>query len=289
MFDTSPHRILARFMLAISLATPIITAAPEQAHAVIIDGVAARINAEIITLYDVRIAATPFMLQRGMDPSVLQDPARRSKIYRQVLDDLIERKLLLQEAGKLGLSITDEEVEQWIAFTRQQQGLSEEQFKATIAQYGMNYTDYRAMMRQNLLRLRVTQFKVGAKVSISDAEVEARYRERASAAYAAYLDYLIGSGPILQLILRERHQDSPLGAESQRQFRRLLRRVAEDTRRALSLAPREAFVLLELTAGIPEALARLVRGGEIDRETAHATCRRLVTASVDGVAVAPTT
>ena len=57
-----------------------------------------------------------------------------------------------------------------------------------------------------------------------DREGEA-YRERAGAAYAAYLDYLIESGPILQLILRERHQDSPLGAESQRQFRRLLRRA----------------------------------------------------------------
>ncbi|GAB5349578.1 TetR/AcrR family transcriptional regulator [Alteriqipengyuania sp. 357] len=115
----------------------------------------------------------------------------------------------------------------------------------------------------------------------------ATYRERASAAYAAYLDYLIESGPILQLILRERHQDSPLGPESQRQFRRLLRRVAEETRRPLGLAPREAFVLLELTTGIPEALARLVRGAEIDRDTAHATCRRLVSASVDGFAVAP--
>ena len=44
----------------------------------------------------------------------------------------------------------------------------------------------------------------------------APYRDRASAAYAAYLDYLIESGPILQLILRERHQDSPLGSASQR-------------------------------------------------------------------------
>ena len=90
-----------------------------------------------------------------------------------------------------------------------------------------------------------------------------------------------------RLAARIRHQDSPLGAESQRQFRRLLRRVAEDTRRALGLAPREAFVLLELTTGIPEALARLVRGGEIGRDTAHATCRRLVAASVDGFAVPP--
>lgn len=113
----------------------------------------------------------------------------------------------------------------------------------------------------------------------------APYRDRASAAYAAYLDYLIESGPILQLILRERHQDSPLGSASQRKFRRLLRRLAQETCNALSLAPREAFVLLELTSGIPEALARLVRDGEIDRETAHATCRRLVTASIDGLAV----
>lgn len=114
----------------------------------------------------------------------------------------------------------------------------------------------------------------------------ASYRDRASAAYAAYLDYLIESGPILQLILRERYQDSPLGSDSQRHFRRLLRRLAEDTRRALSLSPREAFVLLEITSGIPEALARQVRDGQIDRKTANATCRRLVMASVDGLTVA---
>ena len=117
---------------------------------------------------------------------------------------------------------------------------------------------------------------------------DATYRERARAAYAAYLDYLIESGPILQVILRERHQDSPLGPESQRRFRRLLRHVADQARRALRLAPREAFVLLELTSGIPEALARLVRAGEIDRETAHATCDRLVLAAVDGFAAGPT-
>ena len=116
---------------------------------------------------------------------------------------------------------------------------------------------------------------------------DALYRDRACAAYAAYLDYLIESGPILQLILRERHQDSPLGLESQRQFRGLLRRIAEETCRALSLTPREAFVLLELTAGIPEALARLARKREIDHDTAHATCRRLVSASVDGFSDAP--
>lgn len=128
---------------------------------------------------------------------------------------------------------------------------------------------------------------LGARILPPLASGKTPYRDRASEAYAAYLDYLIESGPVLQLILRERHQDSPLGPESQRRFRQLVRRVASETCHALDLAPREAFVLIELTGGIPEALARLVRGGEIDRDTAHATCRRLVMASVDGFAPAP--
>ncbi|MXP08954.1 TetR/AcrR family transcriptional regulator [Pseudoblastomonas halimionae] len=130
--------------------------------------------------------------------------------------------------------------------------------------------------------------RLGSRVLPALDASDASYRERAGAAYSSYLDYLIESGPILQLILRERHQDSPLGPDSQRRFRLLLRQVAALTRQALRLAPREAFVLLELTSGIPEALARLVRAGEIDRATAHATCDRLVLAAVDGFAVGPT-
>jgi len=129
--------------------------------------------------------------------------------------------------------------------------------------------------------------RLAARILPELASGDQPFRDRACTAYAAYLDYLIESGPILQLILRERHQDSPLGPESQREFRRLLRRLAEGTCEALDLAPREAFVLIELTSGIPEALARLVRSGEIDRDTAHATCRRLIAASLDGFAVAP--
>ncbi len=111
------------------------------------------------------------------------------------------------------------------------------------------------------------------------------YQDRALEAFDAYLDYLLEHGPILQLILRERHQDSPLGPTSRARFRSLLRRIARETSQALAIAPREAFVLLELVAGIPESLAPLVRLDQIDRDTAHATSRRLVAASLDAFKV----
>jgi AcrR family transcriptional regulator len=112
------------------------------------------------------------------------------------------------------------------------------------------------------------------------------FATRAVEAYTGYLAYLIETGPVLLLILRERHQDSPLGAESQLRFCRLLRFLASQAARDLDLSPRESFVWLELTAAIPEALARMVQSREIDRETAEVTCRRLVRASLESFAVA---
>lgn len=178
LFCSRPLRSLLapRHLGALLAAAILMSSATLQA--VPFDGVAARINTEIVTMYDVREAAPPFLLQQGIDPSVLQSPTERARIYRQVLEDLIERKLLLQEAKKLGIGVSDEDLEQWVGYMRQQQNMSEEQFKATVEQYGMSYENYREMMRENLLRMRITQQRVGSKVSITDAEVEDAYRTR---------------------------------------------------------------------------------------------------------------
>ena len=114
------------------------------------------------------------------------------------------------------------------------------------------------------------------------------FERRAIGANLAYFHYLVEAGPVLQLILKERNQDSPLGQESRKRFMRLARSLATQTCHALALEPREAFVLIELNGAIPEALARLVRSGEIDQETAAQTCERLIAASLQSFALRPT-
>jgi peptidyl-prolyl cis-trans isomerase SurA len=153
-------------------------AVSSPASAAIIDRIVARINDDIITFYELKEATTPFLLQNGMDPQVLDDPQRRQAIYKEVLEDMVDQHLLLQEADKLDLSVTEEQIDQWLAHTRQQQGLDEEQFREMIQHYGMSYSAYREMIRKNLLKLRITQVRVGSQVSISDEEVEEAYLER---------------------------------------------------------------------------------------------------------------
>lgn len=171
------RRLSALCALLACLSLSVIAATP-SAYAEIIERVAARVNDDIITLYDIRQAATPFLLQKGMSPNALKNKNTREKLLKQVLDDLIERRLLLQEARKLDLRISDAELDQWLAYTRQQQGLSDDQFKQMIGQYGMTFADYKDMVRQNLLRVRITRIKVGSKVSVSDAEVDEAFRAR---------------------------------------------------------------------------------------------------------------
>ncbi len=161
------------------LTTGLLTvAAPMAANAEVIDRIVARINDQIVTYWDVKQAATPYMLENGMDPSALDNPKQRHAIYKKVLDDLVDRKLLLQEAKKLDLSVSDQQVDQWLAYTRQQQKMSEAQFRQMIQHYGMTYASYREMIRQNLLKLRLVKVKVGSQVKVTDDEVDQAYRDR---------------------------------------------------------------------------------------------------------------
>lgn len=166
------RRLLAALLVIAALVSTNI------ASAEVIDRVVARVNNEVLTLYDVRQAAIPYLLQQGINPDILKKEDRRGPLYREVLEDLVDRKLLLQEAEKLELQIQDAELDQWLAFTRQQQNLSEEQFAQMIEQYGMRYDAYREMVRENLLKVRMIKIKVGSQVNISQEEVDAAYREK---------------------------------------------------------------------------------------------------------------
>lgn len=174
----APRYIILSVLLGVATVAGALTLGTTPVEAKTIDRIVAHVNDEIITLYELEKAATPFMLQNGMDPSVLEDPERRPDVLARVLEELVDRKLLLDEADKLDLQVTDKEVDQWLTYTREQQGVSEAQFKQLISQYGMDFSEYREMIRQNLLKLRIVKVKVGSQVSVSEKKVEREYRKR---------------------------------------------------------------------------------------------------------------
>jgi len=145
---------------------------------VVIDEVIARVNDDIITRFELQRAAIPFLMQEGEDPGTLDDPQRREEIYQRVLQDMVDRKLLVEKAREMDLSINDQQIQQWLRYTRQQRGLSAQQFRQAIEQYGISFEAYRNLIRQNLLKYRLVKVQLGSQISISDDEVDEAYREQ---------------------------------------------------------------------------------------------------------------
>ncbi len=153
-------------------------AAERDSGGVVIDEVIARVNDDIITRFELQRAAIPFLMQEGEDPSALDDPQRREEIYQRVLQDMVDRKLLVEKAREMDLSIKDQQVQQWLKYTRQQRGLSAQQFRQAIEQYGISFEAYRNLIRQNLLKYRLVKVQLGSQISISNEEVDEAYREQ---------------------------------------------------------------------------------------------------------------
>ncbi len=165
------------FIAGLAFAGLFLGATSATADEVVIDRIVAQINEEIITEYELEQAALSFLIQQGVHPQVLDNPRQRRQVMEETLEDLINRILVEQEAARLGIEIAQEEIDLWIADTRSQQGLSEEQFRQMIGQYGISFEDYEQIIADNLLQMRLMQMR-SRGAAVSESEVEAMYRRR---------------------------------------------------------------------------------------------------------------
>lgn len=160
------------------------------ARADIIERVIAVVNDDAIFLSDVRARAVPFLPQAMNAATETERVARLEELYRQVLDALIDERLIDQAAAKLQVHVTSEDVDRLIENNQQQNHMTAEQFWAALHEQGYTERQYRSDVRSQLVRLRVLNLRARGRVNISEDDVRARYEQatreaRASAVFHA--------------------------------------------------------------------------------------------------------
>ena len=93
-------------------------------------------------------------------------------IEEQVLDRLIIEEIQLQIADRAGIKISDSELNQTLARVAAQNNLSLEEFRIKLEGEGTSYRSFRDTIRKELIIQRVQRGKVGAKIDISEQEIE---------------------------------------------------------------------------------------------------------------------
>jgi len=110
---------------------------------------------------------------------------------RQILEALISRHVMMEEARRLGLSVSPEEIEQKVlenpVFRENGNFIGLPRYQAILSQNNMSVEEFEASVRDDILMEKLRSF-VGAGVTVTDKEVEDEYRKRNE---KAKLDYIV--------------------------------------------------------------------------------------------------
>ena len=93
-------------------------------------------------------------------------------LEEQVLDRLIVEEIQMQIADRAGIKISDSELNQTLSRVSAQNNLSLEEFRIKLEEEGTSYRAFRDTIRKELIIQRVQRGKVGAKIDISEQELE---------------------------------------------------------------------------------------------------------------------
>jgi len=142
------------------------------AHAAELDRIVAVVNNEAITMGELWRAIEVEFNRRGVPT------AEREKAFKQnapgFLDEMIEVRLELQEAGRLGIAVPDREVQEAIENIGRENSLSAEQFAEALRKEGFTLELYRERLIEEMTLGRVVDREVRSRVIVTDKEIRAR-------------------------------------------------------------------------------------------------------------------
>src|SRR5690606_24100729 len=179
----SPHttRRLASLLLVLLGATASAAAQPTAAGQAepsgenapahqVVDGIAAVVNKQVITLRQVDAEAAKAQAQLKQQNIAVPDP---QILRRQVLQRMINDALLNQEAERLDIKVTEAGAQQAAEVIAQRNRMTPEQLRAEIERSGVSWADYLKDLRHEVMVDQLRQRTVDRNIHISDADVDA--------------------------------------------------------------------------------------------------------------------
>ena len=155
-------------VLALTLA---VAAAP--ASAVVVDGIAAVVNGEVITLLDLEKASRIVLDERLRAAPAAERERLRHEVLAEILDQLVLVRIQSQLARQTGIQVSPAEVDTAIVNIREDNRMSEEVLARVLLERGMTQEDYRRDIEDQIRLSKLVQREIRAKVTATDGEVAA--------------------------------------------------------------------------------------------------------------------
>jgi peptidyl-prolyl cis-trans isomerase SurA len=159
--------------------TPAPTPAPSGE---IIDGIAAQIGTEVVLVSEVDRVARPIEPKVREQGGTDQDIAM---LRSDVLDKLIERKLIQIVAKRAEIEATEFEIDDAVNSIARENGMTVEEMQKSVTAQGLTWEAYRARLAEEVVQSKVLGGMVRPRAKVEEQQIRRLYDQRYGAMPAA--------------------------------------------------------------------------------------------------------
>ncbi len=152
---------------------PPVAQAPPAPPGKLINAIAAVVNDDIITLYEVNREVQPAI--REAEKKSALDDAGRSRLRRMALDGLVEKKLTDQKVKELAITVSDDDVRQAVEDVKKQNNMTQAALVAALSGQGLSFDQYQEQLRDQLEKLKLVSMEVRSKIQVGETEMREYY------------------------------------------------------------------------------------------------------------------
>ena len=156
-------------LLGASLAASLLATGMARAETVMLDQVVAVVEDDIIMASELRERVES--VTKNIEARGTEMPPEEV-IIRETLDRLILESIQIQKGERVGVRITDAQLNAAMQRVAAQNGMTLDQFRLALEQQGQSYQGMREQIRKELIIQRVQQGNVNQRIEISEQEVD---------------------------------------------------------------------------------------------------------------------
>jgi len=217
-----------------------------------VDYIVAVVNTELVTASELQQRLARVRDDAARMRTALPPPA---VLRKQVLDALIDERVLVTAARETNTRIDDAELDRAVTNVATQNQMTLAQLRERLGKEGIPYNKFRDGIRDQLIVERVREREVMSLIKISDAEIDAMIDKRRNAGAGIQLDIaqiLVtvpdGANPTVVAERRERAQAALVRVRGGEDFAVVAREISEDNNRSRggAIGPRTADRLPDL-------------------------------------------
>jgi len=148
---------------------------PGYLLAQITNRIIATVNSDIITLHELN---TSIKRLTGLSNKDLKQRHKKQfyEIRRAVLDNLINEKIAEQQIIKLGIRLTEKDVEEAIEKIKKENNFTHEELIFNLKHEGVTLKEYKEKIKKEIERFRLVNYEVKSKIVITEEDIKKYYK-----------------------------------------------------------------------------------------------------------------